>query len=242
MIELKVIAHLLDYPTDDLKANVQELKQVLLDSPALGFRLKAQLTTWLTRFELTDMMDLQELYGGLFDRGRATSLLLFEHVHGESRDRGQAMVDLMALYQSHGFEMNARELPDYIPMYLEYLSQRPREEAENGLLDVAHILALVGARLEERDSEYGLLFRALLDLCQADISVDEFMQQASKEERDDSLEALDKIWEEEAVTFGLDDDAADCPSARSGAASNHNQQTSPVHFVNAVAPVAANNP
>lgn len=241
MIELKVIARLLDYPTGEVQDHVTELKQLLLDCPLLGFKLKARLTDWLTRYAVTDLMDLQEAYGGLFDRGRATSLLLFEHVHGESRDRGQAMVDLMGLYQGHGFEIDARELPDYIPMYLEYLSQRPTEEAENGLLDVAHILALVGARLEERDSGYALLFRAMLEICQADISVDEFIRQASKEERDDSLEALDKIWEEEAVTFGLDDESADCPSARPAVPATDSQQTTPVHFVNASAAAAVNN-
>jgi nitrate reductase delta subunit len=241
MIEFKVIARLMDYPTGEVQAHAAELKQILLDSPLLSFKLKARLTDWLTDYETADLMSLQESYGGLFDRGRATSLLLFEHVHGESRDRGQAMVDLMDLYQSHGFEINARELPDYIPMYLEYLSQRPQVEAQDGILDVAHILALVGARLEDRSSEYGLLFRALLDLSQADITVDEFLKQASKEERDDSLEALDKIWEEEAVTFGLDDESANCPSARPPAQPNDNQQTSPMHFVNASAAVAATN-
>jgi len=242
MIELKVIARLLDYPTEEVHQHAQEMRALLLDCDLLSFRLKAKLCTWLTEYESTELMDLQETYGGLFDRGRATSLLLFEHVHGESRDRGQAMVDLMDLYKSHGFEVNARELPDYIPMYLEYLSQRPQEEAEGGLLDVAHILALIGARLEDRDSQYGLLFRALLDICQADITVDEFLKQASNEERDDSLEALDAIWEEEAVNFGLDDDPGDCPQANRPVAPNDNQQTTPVHFVERSAPATATNP
>lgn len=242
MIELKVISRLMDYPTQEVHEHVAEMKQMLLDCTLLSFRLKARLNAWLSEYEATDLMELQETYGGLFDRGRATSLLLFEHVHGESRDRGQAMVDLMDLYRQHGFEINARELPDYIPMYLEYLSQRPQREAEDGLLDVAHILALVGARLEDRESGYGLLFRALLDVSQADITVDEFLKQASKEERDDSLEALDKIWEEEAVTFGMSDDDAPCPSAGQGIPANENQQTTPVHFVDASAPAAATNP
>lgn len=242
MKELKVIARLMDYPTDEVHQHVAELKQILLDNPVLGFGLKAKLCDWLSEFEGSQLMDLQETYGGLFDRGRATSLLLFEHVHGESRDRGQAMVDLMELYRSHGFEVNARELPDYIPMYLEYLSYRPAQEAEEGLLDVAHILALIGARLEDRSSAYGLLFRVLLELCQADITVDEFLKQASKEERDDSLEALDKIWEEEAVSFGLDDEAGECPSTRPPLAANENQQTTPVHFVDSSASVVQVNP
>lgn len=231
MKELKVIARLMDYPSAEVYQHIAELKQILLDSPVLGFALKTRICSWLSEFELAQLMDLQETYGGLFDRGRATSLLLFEHVHGESRDRGQAMVDLMELYGSHGFELNARELPDYIPMYLEYLSYRPVKEAEDGLLDVAHILALVGARLEDRESGYGLLFRALLELCQADITVDEFLKQAAKEERDDSLEALDKIWEEEAVTFGLDDESKDGATGKPMPSMNENQQTSPVHFV-----------
>ncbi|MEH6587016.1 MAG: nitrate reductase molybdenum cofactor assembly chaperone [Halioglobus sp.] len=231
MKELKAIARLMDYPSAEVYQHIPELKQILLDSPALGFTLKARFCNWLTEFEAAELMDLQETYGGLFDRGRATSLLLFEHVHGESRDRGQAMVDLMELYSSHGFELNARELPDYIPMYLEYLSYRPVKEAEDGLLDVAHILALVGARLEDRESGYGLLFRALLEICQADITVDEFLKQAAKEERDDSLEALDKIWEEEAVTFGLDDESKDGATGKPMPSMNENQQTSPMHFV-----------
>ena len=243
MIELRAIARLMDYPTAEVREHAPQFSQILLESPLLSFKLKARLKDWLAEFGSTDLMDLQEAYGGLFDRGRATSLLLFEHVHGESRDRGQAMVDLMALYNTHGFEIDTRELPDYIPMYLEFLSYRPREEADNGILDVAHILALVGARLEDRDSGYGLLFRALLDLSQAAITVDEFLEQASKEERDDSLEAMDKIWEEEAVTFGVDDDdAAACPSSGSPVRPNDNQQTSPVHFVNDSAPVAVTNP
>jgi nitrate reductase delta subunit len=242
MIEFKVISRLMDYPTAEVQAHAGEFKRILLDSPLLSFKLKARLESWLADFQSAELMDLQETYGALFDRGRATSLLLFEHVHGESRDRGQAMVDLMDLYNSHGFEIDARELPDYIPMYLEYLSHRPQEEAENGILDVAHILALIGARLEDRDSGYGLLFRALLDLSQADISVDEFLQQASKEERDDSLEAMDKIWEEEAVKFGVDDNVEECPSSGPSLRPNDNQQTTPVHFVNDKASAAAINP
>jgi nitrate reductase delta subunit len=239
MIELRVIARLLDYPSVEVHEHAEELQQLLLECSGLSFKLKAKLALWLGNFRFADLMDLQETYSGLFDRGRATSLLLFEHVHGESRDRGQAMVDLMDLYRLHGFEIDARELPDYIPMYLEYLSYRPQQEAEDGLLDVAHILALVGARLQDRGSDYALLFRALLELCEADLSVDEFVKQAQAEERDDSLEAMDRIWEEEAVSFGVDD-AAECPSRRPPLQPNDNQQTTPVHFVDSAHSAPAN--
>ena len=59
---------------------------------------------------------------------RRLSLHLFEHVHGESRDRGQAMVDLKAMYENAGLFVT-RELPDYVPLLLEFLSTQPRPEA-----------------------------------------------------------------------------------------------------------------
>ena len=73
-----------------------------------------------------DMMDVQEEYGFFsLIRGRSLSLLLFEHVHGSHAIEDRAMVDLMALYEKNGFAIDAKELPDYIPLYLEYLAQRP---------------------------------------------------------------------------------------------------------------------
>lgn len=88
-----------------------------------------RLGVFLRDLTAQDMLDVQAAYSELFDRGRATSLLLFEHVHGESRDRGQAMVDLMAQYEQHGLQLDSRELPDHLPLYLEYLAQLPKSEA-----------------------------------------------------------------------------------------------------------------
>ncbi len=103
--------------------------------------------------------------------GGATSLLLFEHVHGESRDRGQAMVDLLNQYEQHGLVLDSRELPDHLPLYLEYLAQLPESEAIGGLQDIAPILALLCARLQQRESRYAVLFEQLLKL--ANSAVDE---------------------------------------------------------------------
>lgn len=119
-----------------------------------------------------DMLDVQAAYSELFDRGRATSLLLFEHVHGESRDRGQAMVDLMAQYEQHGLQLDSRELPDHLPLYLEYLAQLPKSEALGGLQDIAPILALLSARLQQRESRYAVLFDLLLKLANTVIDSD----------------------------------------------------------------------
>ena len=177
--------------------------------------MRQQLKDLLQAVYSGDLMDAQEAYTGLFDRGRSLSLLLFEHVHGESRDRGQAMVDLMALYENHGFAINVRELPDYIPLYLEYLSHRPHLEAREGLTDVSHILGLLSARLQERNSPYASLFDALLMISGAQVDITQLRKQTASEKRDDTLEALDKIWEEEAVTFGAGDGLeGSCPSSR----------------------------
>lgn len=119
-----------------------------------------------------DPLDAQAQYSELFDRGRATSLLLFEHVHGESRDRGQAMVDLLAQYEQHGLQLNSRELPDHLPLYLEYLAQLPQSEAVEGLKDIAPILALLSARLQQRESRYAVLFDLLLKLANTAIDSD----------------------------------------------------------------------
>ncbi|MFC6669246.1 nitrate reductase molybdenum cofactor assembly chaperone [Marinobacterium aestuariivivens] len=154
-------------------------------------------------------MDAQENYVGLFDRGRSLSLLLFEHVHGESRDRGQAMVDLMAVYEKNGFVLDSRELPDYLPLFLEYLSKRPQQEAEQWLGEVCHILSLLEVRLSERGSDYAVLFETLLGIAGVSVEREALREKVAAEARDDTPEALDRVWEEEMVRF-TEGSAQDC--------------------------------
>lgn len=156
------------------------------------------------RFFAAPLIDKQAEWCELFDRGRATSLLLFEHVHAESRDRGQAMVDLMAQYEKAGLLLDSRELPDWLPLYLEYLSIQPEAEARQGLNDVAPILALLGGRLKQRQSPYSQLFDALLTIAGSQYRSDSVTPQVTKEARDDTHQALDAVWEEEQVKF-IDD-------------------------------------
>ena len=151
---LKVISLLLDYPTEALVAGRAELTEAIGRAREVSPAQRAELTALLNELTEGDLMDAQERYTGLFDRGRSVSLLLFEHVHGESRDRGQAMVDLLAQYENAGFFLGVKELPDYIPLYLEYLATREDIEAREGLADVAHLLALLAARVRPlRDIE-----------------------------------------------------------------------------------------
>ena len=185
MIELVIVSRLLEYPDAALVQHQQELFDALASSENLDKEDAQTLGIFLRDLLARDLLDAQADYSQLFDRGRATSLLLFEHVHGESRDRGQAMVDLMAQYEQHGLQLDSRELPDHLPLYLEYLAQLPKEEAVGGLQDIAPILALLGARLQQRESNYAVLFDLLVKLANA--SVDS-----------------QKVWEEEQVKFFAD--------------------------------------
>lgn len=230
---LKVISLLLDYPTEQLLAGRDELDQAISASREISPEQRNALHELLELVCENDLMDGQEHYGALFGRGRALSLLLFEHVHGESRDRGQAMVDMMAQYEEAGFAIGVKELPDYIPLYLEFLSTREDLEAREGLADVSHLLALLATRLDERESAYAGCFRALLQIAgvEPQEAMAEVREQVAAEVRDDSLEALDKIWEEEAVDFLNAEQQERCPSMASAPGKAREESPIPLHWV-----------
>ena len=226
---LKVISRLLSYPTPELFAHADEVAEAISNARELPSSLRQQILAHFNNLCAVELMDTQQEYSELFDHGRSLSLLLFEHVHGDSRDRGQAMVDLMAVYQQNGFAINVRELPDHLPLYLEYLAQRPEDEVREWLADVSHILGLLSARLQERDSNFYLLLDALLVISRVNVDVDELRETAAAEERDDTMEAFDKVWEEEAVRFGADDNAAGCTPQKVP----QRDQSQPLHWVDA---------
>ncbi|MGB0087680.1 MAG: nitrate reductase molybdenum cofactor assembly chaperone, partial [Rhodomicrobiaceae bacterium] len=202
-ISLKVISLLLSYPTEELLQAMPELKAALADDAAIGEREKALLDMLADDIAGLDLYDAQERYVFLFDRTRSLSLHLFEHVHGESRDRGQAMVDLMTMYEAQGFEIGAKELPDYLPMFLEFLSTRPEEEARELLGQTVHIISALRERLHKRKSIYINAFRVLEAIARGKADpavVAEILKKP--DDNPDDLAALDRIWEEEAVTFG----------------------------------------
>jgi nitrate reductase delta subunit len=179
-----------------------------------------------------DLMDAQENYGLLFDQGRSVSLHLFEHVHGESRDRGQAMVDLIDVYRKNGFELDALELPDYLPLFLEYLSNRPDLEVREWLADVSHIIARVAARLEERGEAgtvYAVLLESLLMIAGQQEQLTTLRGTLADEQPDNTPEAIDQEWEETAVTFGAPDKNCGLDEKPAG------NQTTPLHWVDASA-------
>lgn len=206
---LKLVGVLLDYPQDDLWNHGAELREAVND-PALSASRRTALLGFVDQLMATDVLDAQERWLGLFDRGRAMSLLLFEHIHGESRDRGQAMVDLLATYKKAGFDLGAKQLPDYIPVVLEYLSMQPVEEVRDWLGHTVHILELLAARAQERQSPYAVLLEALVELAKGRVDLELLRRRVATEERDDTPEAMDKVWEEEAIRFGVQAPEEDC--------------------------------
>ncbi|WP_205189393.1 nitrate reductase molybdenum cofactor assembly chaperone, partial [Burkholderia sp. LMG 13014] len=141
------LAALLDYPDEALVTALDSIDTHLLAHARLPKTVRAGLDQFLAYVRERDLLTLQENYVGLFDRGRATSLYLFEHVHGESRDRGQAMVDLLQMYERHGLFLNQGELPDYLPVFLEYLSRLPAPDARKLLAETGEILRALAGQL-----------------------------------------------------------------------------------------------
>ena len=194
----RALGALLAYPTEELQAATNEIADVLAQENIVPAPARAGIDALLDELATTDIYDLQERYFALFDRSRTLSLHLFEHIHGESRDRGQAMADLLTLYGSHGLEATAGELPDFLPLFLEFLSLLPDAEARAMLSEPAKILRVLADRLTTRDTRYADVMEALAQLAAAPaVAVGD-----DADEDPDDLVALDAAWEEATVQFG----------------------------------------
>jgi nitrate reductase delta subunit len=203
MKTFKVLSALLSYPTEALIEAAPEFLAVLDAEKLVPAASRRAVDLLIDEIATGEVYDLQERYGLLFDRSKTLALHLFEHVHGESRDRGQAMVDLKAMYENAGLFIAANELPDYVPLFLEFLSTQPVAEARELLGQTAHILAALAERLGRRQSSYKAVFDALVEIAaeapRRDI-VEELLKAPDADPMD--LVALDAAWEEEEVRFG----------------------------------------
>lgn len=214
MISLKAFSALLSYPGAELVAAIPEIRQALRDDGLFGPRRLASLDPLLNRLAGSDLIDTQEAYVLLFDRSRTLSLNLFEHIHGESRDRGGAMVDLLETYRAGGFDLVGPELPDHLPVLLEFLSTRPVEEARATLGDAGAILVALAERLIRRESDYAALLVALVDFARAEATSEEAQALLAEPlDNPEDLEALDAAYAEAQVVFGPDPNAG-CPATR----------------------------
>lgn len=160
MQHFQILSALLLYPEPALLENLPELEAELAKTPLMH----APLRPLLAALAADDLIKLQERYVTTFDRTPSHSLHLFEHIHGESRDRGQAMVDLMEEYKKHGLDMTGEDLPDFVPLFLEFLSQVDEQEAARLLSDAIHVLAHIGRKLAANGSPYSGVFDVLQQL------------------------------------------------------------------------------
>ena len=163
-LTLRVLAHMLSYPDATLREHVGELRDALRDERALTFSRMAELDALLERLDSPRTLDTEATYVELFDRGRGTALHLFEHVHGDSRDRGPAMVDLLKTYEEAGLFLAPGELPDHLSVVLQYASTQPPAQATEFLREIAHILQNIFSALLKRQSGYASVVAAVLDL------------------------------------------------------------------------------
>lgn len=197
MIVLRALGALISYPRPELLAALPEITDVIRESSLLKPRERDGVLALISELASLDGLTAEERYVDLFDRGRASSLYLFEHLHGETRDRGQAMVELKQVYEQAGFDLATPELPDYLPVLLEYLSCRDLAETRDMLDDCAELLRRIGVALLRRNSGYAAIIQALLALAQAK-PLDMAEAQRAPEHED-----LDKDWAEQPA-FGAE--------------------------------------
>ena len=161
MKTFKAISMLLMYPESDWLTALPEMHAALSDEAALNGDAPTRLAPLFDLLHETSLIALQENYVATFDRNPSHSLHLFEHIHGESRDRGSAMIDLLQEYWKRDFDARASELPDYVPLFLEFLSLLPADEALELLGDAVHVLATIGRKLDANGSPYAAAFQVL---------------------------------------------------------------------------------
>jgi nitrate reductase delta subunit len=191
-LTLRVLAHLLGYPDAALRGHLGELRDALRAERALTFGRLAELDALIDRLGSARTLDNEASYVETFDRGRGTALHLFEHVHGDSRDRGPAMIDLIKTYEQAGLFFGEGELPDHLTVVLEYASTQPPEHAQAFLREIAHILQIIFSALLKRQSPYASVLAAVLDLA------GEKAQAVKLPEEPE----LDESWEEPAAFGG----------------------------------------
>jgi nitrate reductase delta subunit len=212
---LKALAALLTYPGPDLVAALPEI-EALLRGTGLPAAAEEPLLAFCGRLAKADPLAAQGEYVGLFDSSPSLSLHLFQHVHGDSRERGAAMAALVEDYRAAGLELAADELPDFLPVFLEFASTRPGPEARALLGEIADVVALLAARLEARGTGYAAVMRAIEALASRPADAEAVAARLAGDRPDDTPEALDASWEEAPVSFmepAASGSGEDCPKA-----------------------------
>jgi nitrate reductase delta subunit len=209
-LSLRVLARLLSYPDAQLRGDLDDMRQALLSEKAIAAARLEELDALINGLARGNALDNEADYVEVFDRGRATSLHLFEHVHGDSRDRGPAMIDLAQTYEKAGLFLGPDEMPDYLPVVLEFVSTQPPKEARAFLSEMAHIFNAIFNALQQRNSPYASVLGALLELSGEKAHPVKIVAE----------DPLDTTWEEPVVFDGCSIKGQTKPD-----------QPQPIHFV-----------
>ncbi|MBP6854188.1 MAG: nitrate reductase molybdenum cofactor assembly chaperone [Rhodoferax sp.] len=189
---LRTLAALLAYPDAEMRAFLPQMGAVLNDEHVLGSERLAELDALIDHLVRGNGLAIEAAYVDLFDCGRATSLHLFEHVHGDSRERGPAMIDLAQTYEKAGLYLGEGQLPDYLPVVLEFVSTQPPAEAKAFLGEMAHIFNAIFGALRQRGTPYAGILGALLELAGEKVQATPPIKEAP----------LDEAWAEPVVFDG----------------------------------------
>jgi len=199
-LTLRALAALLAYPSRELQDHVADIREAFDAEDALAPPARRRLESLLDALATRDLLDLQADYTELFDRARTLSLNLFEHVHGDSRERGQAMIDLRRQYAERGWLFAGTELPDFVPVFVEFASCLPPAEARETLAQPAHVFAALEQRLAQRGSPYAAIFAAVTGLSGARPDESALAELEARAPSDDAAK-IDDEWEEAPVSF-----------------------------------------
>ena len=220
-LTLRVLAHLLSYPDTSLRDHLAEMTTALQGERALRPDRLAELSALMQHLRGARAMDVEAHYVETFDRGRGTALHLFEHVHGDSRDRGPAMIDLLQTYEQAGLYLAPGELPDHLTVVLEYASTQPPAQARAVLRELTHILQAIFSALLRRESPYASVLAAVLELAGEKAQAVKIPDEPT----------LDESWEEPAVFGGCSTQGQASPG-----------QPQPIQIVRAAARQASTQP
>ena len=157
----KVLAVLLEYPRKELVENWDEMRQLVSTLPNLGDEDKSKLTDFIEWASALSLTKFQAKYVDSFDMTAENSLYLTYHLFDEQdRERGPALIELTELYKSTGFEISDGELPDYLPLILEYVSTMDDTASARAFLQqTAQAADIIASNLEKNASPYAPLVR-----------------------------------------------------------------------------------
>ena len=202
MQTIKALGALLLYPQQEMIEALEDIQQIIEAEPLLHPEQTSALGHFIAGMRNQELLDLQEQYVQLFDTTPKLALYLFQHLYGDTPQRGPAMADLIGMYRDHGYQPTSKELPDYLPLFCEFAAQFPEPEARSLLGRALPILNLMEQRLSEQNCAYAAVFSALSSLAEADENTAAIEQLLSTRTRtDNGDQSMDEAWKEQPVTF-----------------------------------------